>query len=67
LLAFHLSFDESNLPVSITFFSPLCSRHLLNGAKVSPAFAQMGGLSVGDEEAVKKLAEESVRFLKGTA
>jgi hypothetical protein len=34
---------------------------------VSPAFAQMGGLSVGDEEAVKKLAEESVRFLKGTA
>jgi len=57
-------------PVSIakmpgTHLTPVFFK--FDGAKVSPAFAQMGGLSVGDEEAVKKLAEESVRFLKGTA
>ena len=28
-----------------------------DGAKLSPAFAKLGGLSVGDEEAVTRLAE----------
>ena len=36
-----------------------------DGAKLSPAFAKLGGLSVGDEEAVTRLAEEGVKFLKG--
>lgn len=36
-----------------------------DGSKLSPAFGKLGGLSVGDEEAVKALAEEGVRFLKG--
>ena len=36
-----------------------------DGAKLSPAFGTLGGLRVGDEEAVKKLAEEGVKFLTG--
>ena len=36
-----------------------------DGAKLSPAFAKLGGLSVGDEEAVTRLAEEGVKFLRG--
>lgn len=39
----------------------------LDGAKLSPPFGELGGLSVGDEEAVKRLAEEGVKFLKGGA
>ena len=37
-----------------------------DGSKLSPAFGKLGGLSVGDEEAVKRLADESVKFLKST-
>ena len=36
-----------------------------DGAKLSPAFSKLGGLSVGDEEAVTRLAEEGVKFLRG--
>jgi hypothetical protein len=36
-----------------------------DGAALSPAFSKLGGLSVGDEEAVKRLADEGVKFLKG--
>jgi hypothetical protein len=36
-----------------------------DGAKLSPAFGKLGGLRVGDEEAVAKLAEEGVKFLTG--
>ena len=36
-----------------------------DGAKLSPAFGKLGGLGVGDEEAVAKLAEEGVKFLTG--
>ena len=33
-----------------------------DGAKLSPAFGKLGGLSVGDEEAVRRLADEAVKF-----
>ena len=33
--------------------------------EAQPAFGTLGGLRVGDEEAVKKLAEEGVKFLTG--
>ena len=36
-----------------------------DGAKLSPAFGKLGGLSVGDEEAVRRLADEGVKFLRG--
>ena len=33
---------------------------------LSPAFAKLGGLRVGDEAQVERLARESVAFLRGT-
>jgi hypothetical protein len=37
-----------------------------DGAELSPAFAKLGGLRVGDEAQVERLARESVAFLRGT-
>jgi len=36
-----------------------------DGTALSPALGQLGGLSLGDAEAVKKLSEDGVKWLKG--
>jgi len=47
-----------------THLSPVFIR--FDGAELSPAFAKLGGLRVGDEAQVERLARESVAFLRGT-
>jgi hypothetical protein len=36
-----------------------------DGAGMSPAFAKLGGVKVGDEAQVERLAREGVAFLTG--
>ena len=46
-----------------THLSPVFFK--FDGAGLSPAFAKLGGVKVGDEEQVERLARDSVAFLTG--